>query len=396
MKSSSNSISRRDLIKKGIGLTAAGLFLPSALEVLGFPPAHPDDQAVDFIGAIPASRNRLDWKGLESWLTPHDQVFNVQHYGIPEVDADTYRLEITGLVDKPFELTLEELKSRPAEKEFTTLECAGNGASPGFMDAVYNSEWTGTPLAGLLEEAGVQDSAREIVFFGHDTKEETLRPGTNRELKVKVPFGRSMSIEDVRANGILVAWARNGEPLTVKNGFPVRLIVPGWYGVANVKWLKRIDVRDRRYMGRYMGRDYVTVRGERIGEEIVFVESSVTRMRVKSIIARVTQRKNNDGTFTLRVYGAAWGDGSPMDRVEVQLNDGEWKVAQLDAAPSEQFSWKFFSLELDKIPAGKHKLISRAIDNQGRIQPSADDDSIALKKTYWEANQQWPREFNIG
>lgn len=396
MNPSKKSFSRRDLLKKGVGLTAAGLFFPSALDLLGLPPAHAEERLVPFIGATPAAKNRLDWQGLEEWLTPQDQVFNVQHYGIPEVDGETYKLEISGLVDKPLELSLCELKSRPIAKQITTLECAGNGASAGFMDAVYNSEWTGTPLAGLLEECGIQDSATEIVFFGHDTKEEVLRPGTNRELKVKVPFGRSMSIEDIRANNILVAWERNGEPLEVRNGFPVRLIVPGWYGVANVKWLKRIDVRDRRYMGRYMGRDYVTVRGEKIGEEIVFVESSVSRIRIKSIIGRITQRPNSDGSFTVRAYGAAWGDGTPMEKVEVQLNGGEWHAAKLDEAPNDTFGWKFFSIELGTISPGKHTLISRATDTSGKVQPSSDDDAIALKKTYWEANQQWPREVKIG
>ena len=171
-----------------------------------------------------------------------------------------------------------------------TLECSGNGSSPGFMNAVYNSRWTGTPLAPILKECGIKPGATEVVFFGHDHQAETLRKGTPRELTVEVPFGRSMTIDDANRLNPLLAYERNGEPFAERNGAPLRLIVPGWYGIANVKWLRRIEVRDRRYMGRFMGRDYVTVRGEKQGDEVVFVESSVTRMNLKSVIARVTRR----------------------------------------------------------------------------------------------------------
>ena len=130
-----------------------------------------------------------------------------------------------------------------------TLECSGNGSSKGFMNAVYNSRWTGTSLAPLLKKCRIDPKAKEIVFLGMDRKKETLRPGTNRELTVEVPFGRSMPVEEAMKLPLLLAYERNGEPLEKRNGAPLRLIVPGWYGVANVKWLTRINVRDRRYMG---------------------------------------------------------------------------------------------------------------------------------------------------
>src|SRR5258708_25039715 len=114
-----------------------------------------------------------------------------------------------------------------------------------------------------------------------------------------------------------------------RSGAPLGLIVPGWYGVACVKWLTRIDVRDRRYMGRYMGRDYVTVRGERHGADIVYVETSVARMNLKSVVARVTRKPTQNGAIPLKAYGAAWSDGTDIQEVQVQVDGGAWRTAVL-------------------------------------------------------------------
>jgi DMSO/TMAO reductase YedYZ molybdopterin-dependent catalytic subunit len=193
----------------------------------------------------------------------------------------------------------------------------------------------------------------------------------------------------------LLAYERNGEPLEHRNGAPIRLIVPGWYGVANVKWLTRIECRDRRYMGRYMARDYVTVRGERLGDEIVYVESSVTRIQLKSVVARVTRRATLDNKIPTQAFGIAWDDGTGIAKVEVQVDDGPWQPAVLSEQPRSKYGWTFFSIDLGPLTADKHKIVSRAIDINGRIQPTAEDDEIALKKTYWEAYQQWPRTFEL-
>jgi DMSO/TMAO reductase YedYZ molybdopterin-dependent catalytic subunit len=353
------------------------------------------EQPVPFQGVPRTSPNSLDWETLTEWLTPQDQVFSVQHYGTPDVDPAGYELEITGLVERPRKLALAQIKALPKQDQLMTLECSGNGSNPGFSGAVYNSRWTGTPLLPLLKECGIKSGALEVVFFGVDRQNETLRKGTPRELTVEVPFGRSMAIDDAQRPDLLLAYERNGAPLEKRNGAPLRLIVPGWYGIANVKWLKRIEVRDRRYMGRFMGRDYVTVRGERKNGEVVFVESSVTRMNLKSVIARVTRRATKDGQVPLKAYGAVWGDGTPIRAVEVQVDGGEWRPATLDEKPLEKFCWRFYSIELGAVAPGKHTLVSRAIDANGRIQPSADDDEIALKKTYWEAYAQWPRTIMV-
>ncbi len=385
---------RRDAIKKSAMTTASFLaWLSHASPALAVEAV--EGELVPFIDEPRTPPNRLDWEVLDSWLTPQDQVFSVQHYGVPEFDYDSFRLEIGGMVNAPQQLTVDQLKAMPKSEVITTLECAGNGSNPGFMNAVCNSRWGGTLLAPLLKECGIDPRTTEVVFFGEDKQEEILRPGTKRELKVEVPFGRSMSLADAMRPDLLLAYERNGEPIEHRNGAPIRLIVPGWYGVANVKWLTRIECRDRRYMGRYMGRDYVTVRGERQGEDIVFVETSVTRINLKSVVARVTRRDPIEGKIPSQAFGVAWDDGTGIAKVEVKVDDLPWQVATLATEPRSKYGWTFFSVDLGQLSPGEHTVVSRAIDVNGRIQPSSEDDEIALKKTYWEAYQQWPRKFML-
>jgi DMSO/TMAO reductase YedYZ molybdopterin-dependent catalytic subunit len=171
----------------------------------------------------------------------------------------------------------------------------------------------------------------------------------------------------------------------------VRLVAPGWYGVAWVKWLTRIELHDRAYLGRFMGRDYVTIRGEKSGDKTIWRETSVGRMNLKSIPARVSRMANG----TLRVYGAAWSDGTPIQKVELRIDNGEWAPAQLSRDHTEPHCWRFWSYEWKNAPAGEHTLSSRATDARGRVQPAPDDPWITLKKTYWEANQQAVRKIRI-
>ena len=388
------SASRREWLKASVASFGAGLAVMS-LPGFVFPAQEAGEELVPFENVPRSGPNSLDWETLTEWLTPQDQVFSVQHYGTPEVDPTKFEVEITGMVERPRKLKLAEIRALPRQEQLMTLECSGNGSSPGFSGAVYNSRWGGTPLLPLLQQAGIKPGATEVVFFGTDRQKETLRKGDKRELTIEVPFGRSLAIDDAQRPDLLLAYERNGQPLEKRNGAPLRLIVPGWYGIANVKWLKRIEVRNGRYMGRFMGRDYVTVRGERQGDEVVFVESSVTRMNLKSVIARVTRRAAKDGQVPLKAYGAVWGDGTPIKSVEVQLDGGDWRPARLDEQPQEKYCWRFFSIDLGSVAPGKHTLVSRGIDANGRVQPSAQDDEIALKKTYWEAYQQWPRTISV-
>lgn len=388
----SERLDRRDVLR-GLSASAAAVLLSKNL--FAFPAQRDGEELVPFLDTPRPGPNRLDWETLTEWLTPQDQVFNVQHYNTPTIKPEDYRLELTGLIDKPQTLTLDDIKKMPRQDQLMTLECSGNGASKGFSNAVYNSKWTGTPLKPLLESAGVKAGAVEVAFIGYDHQVEELRKGTPREVKFDVPFGRALSIHDALTLDALLVYERNGQPLEVRNGAPLRLIVPGWYGVANVKWLKRIEVRDRRYMGRYMARDYVTIRGERKGDQIEFIETSVARMNLKSVVARVMKQTAGADAGNFTAYGAVWGDGAPIKAIEVSVDGGEWKAAKIDAEPFDKFSWRFFSCPLGKLAAGKHKVVSRAISESGKIQPTAEDDEITLKKTYWEAYQQWPREIEV-
>ena len=354
-----------------------------------------EGELVPFLDEPRTAPNRLDWEALDTWLTPQDQVFSVQHYDIPKFDYQNFRLDIGGMVAHPKQLSIDDIKAMPKTEVEMTLECSGNGSNAGFMNAVYNSRWGGTPLAALLKECGIDPATTEVVFFGEDKKEEILRPGTKRELKVEVPFGRSMSLSESLRPDLLLAYERNGKPIEHRNGAPVRLIVPGWYGIANVKWLTRIECRDRRYMGRYMARDYVTVRGERSGNDVVYLESSVTRMNLKSVVARVTRMPAVDGNVPIKAFGAAWDDGTGISKVEVKIDEGTWRTAKLDGESRSKFGWTFFSIDLGRLSPGKHAIVSRATNVNGRVQPTVEDDEIALKKTYWEAYEQWPRSFSL-
>jgi DMSO/TMAO reductase YedYZ molybdopterin-dependent catalytic subunit len=180
----------------------------------------------------------------------------------------------------------------------------------------------------------------------------------------------------------------NGEPLPAPNGFPLRLIAPGWFGIANVKWLERIEVWDTRLMNRFMARDYVTLRNEGTQENPNWTESSVGRTLLKSAPGRVVQSGDS-----YRIDGAAWG-GS-IAAIEVKIDDGEWLPATLDMDQQSEYAWMFWSLDWLDASTGEHSITVRAIDTDGNVQPSADDPIIANKITYWESNGQLTRLVNI-
>ena len=229
----------------------------------------------------------------------------------------------------------------------------------------------------ILKEAGIQENGIEVIFFGHDVGEEE-----RRDVKMRQNFARSMSVEDALEDTNLLCYEMNGEPLPQANGAPLRLIAPGWYGIACVKWLKRIEVRDTRYMGRFMGRDYVTMREEKRPDgESVWMETSVGRTKLKSLAAKVTRIGDK-----YRIYGAAWG--APIQRVEVSIDGGAWQKATIDPKEDAEFAWKIWHLDWNNPPKGEHTVVSRAIDTMGNIQPAGDSDYITGKHTYWESNGQ--------
>jgi DMSO/TMAO reductase YedYZ molybdopterin-dependent catalytic subunit len=386
-----HKLSRRDLLMQG-STALAGLALlhsprlahafPSRLgeEVIPWmdkPPPHPRPHAVS---------NLPKWEELDAWITPNAKFFRIAHYQGPlgpAIDAGQWQLEITGLVQRPLTLTLSQLKARPRQEVTFTLECSGNHGFPFFISGIGTAPWAGTPLAPLLQEAGVLEQGIEVVFFGSDEGEEEVRG-----IKMKQNFARSMSLADAMNPNNLLCYEMNGESLPQPHGFPLRLIAPGWYGVANVKWLKRIEVRDTRYMGRFMGRDYVTIREEQRPGETVWMETSVGRARLKSVPAKVTRK---DGQY--RIVGAAWG--APIARVDVQINGGPWMIAQIDRSEEAEFAWKIWHLEWSSPSSGEYRITSRAVDTQGNVQPAPDDPRIAKKHTYWESNGQVTRRIHI-
>jgi DMSO/TMAO reductase YedYZ molybdopterin-dependent catalytic subunit len=328
-------------------------------------------------------KNQLDWEALDSWITPPDQFFSVAHYGYPELELDEWQLEITGLVEHPMTLTMDDLQTWPRQELDFTIECSGNHGFNWNWGLAGNARWAGVALAPLLQEAGVRDDAVEVAFYGADVGQETVREQT-----ITQHFARSMSIEDATSPYNLLCYEMNGAPLPTRHGFPLRLIAPGWYGVANVKWLERIEVRSRRLMNRFMARDYVTLRQEEVNGEEVWSESSVGRSRLKSAPARVV--RNGEA---YRIEGVTWGQ--PISRVQVRIDNGRWQTARLDTTQVRRFAWRFWTLDWPDPEPGEHTITSRAIDQEGNIQPAQDDPLIANKITYWESNGQITRRVEI-
>ncbi len=389
--SEEQTISRRDVLIKGSTTVSGIALLPSSM-LANFLNMEEDEKVIPWSDippdpAIPGM-NLFNWEHLDSWVTPTEKFFQASHYGMPEIDPDTYRLEITGLVKRPRAYTLGELKALPRREIDFTLECSGNRGFPWFLGGVYNARWTGTPLTAILEEAGVLDNGIEVVFFGSDEGEEEVKPFLVEPVAMKQNFARSMSLEDAMNPNALLSYAVNGQPLPRPNGFPLRLIAPGWYGVANVKWLKRIEVRATRFMGRFMAKDYVTIREEVRNGESVWVQTSVGRGRLNSAPAKVTHAGDR-----YRIYGAAWG--APIRQVEVKIDDSGWVPAQVFEGQDSEFAWKFWRLEWENPARGLHAISSRAIDTADNIQPAADDPSLTRKRTYWESNGQLTRKVHI-
>jgi len=391
-------ISRRDALIRTGGTLAAIAFFQSPLFAWG----RPGEKTIAFVDQPTepppplAGLNQLDWQGLDpdSWITPNEKFFRVGHYGVPEVDAAKWKLEISGRVTRPQSLNLAAIKALPKKEVLFTLECSGNSGFPFLPGAIGNARWTGTPLAAVLQKAGRRPDGAEVVFYGADQGEEPLQyigglGDKMGEFKAKSPFARSMSWSEATDPSNLLCYEMNGQPLPAANGFPLRLIAPRWFGIANVKWLTRIEVTDARFEGPFQAQRYLTVREEpRPDGSTVWTRTAVGRSLLKSIPAKVTVQ---DGKY--RIYGAAWG--APVARVEVRVDDGPWKTAVIDRGAEHEFAWKFWHLDWANPAAGEHKITSRAVDKSGAVQPAKDDPHVAKRHTYWEANEQITRTIKI-
>jgi DMSO/TMAO reductase YedYZ molybdopterin-dependent catalytic subunit len=381
-----NELTRRQILRAG----ATGLSI-LALPEWAFPALAQGEEVVPFTDipegfttARGPDRRLLDIRKIDGPFTPIDQFFTTQHYGHPSVDATTYRLKVSGLVEHPKELALEEIRSMGKTVLDAGFECSGNG--PPMQGLVSNGRWTGLPLRDLLKEVGVREKAREVVFFGADkgTEEVEFR---GRKYPVEQQYGRSIPVDKAMSPEPFLAHALNGEPLTVHQGFPLRLIIPGWYGAPNVKWLSNIHLQEDPFIGKYQALWYRTLKGEMIGGELKWTETAITHMRVKSAIARVT-RTGND----CKILGFALTDGTPLRSVEVKIDDGPWEPAVIESG-SSKYSWKLFTHEWKGASPGTHTLVSRATDANGEVQPTAEE--LVNKKTFLENNGQAPRTVAI-
>jgi DMSO/TMAO reductase YedYZ molybdopterin-dependent catalytic subunit len=294
-------------------------------------------------------------------------------------------LKISGLIDRPKSLSLEDLRKLGNTELIAGFECSGNRRP--LQGLSGNGRWTGVSLKTVLDSTGVKASAREFVFYGADHGPEDVEFRTQK-YSVEYQFGRSLPREKAMSADPFLAYALNGEPLTKHQGAPLRLIVPGWYGVANVKWLSQIHAQEDQYLGKYQARWYRTVRGEMIDGEMRWNETAVTHMQLKSFIARLTR----DGS-RYNVLGVVLNDGTPLKTVEVKVDDGPWQPATMDKSTTAKYSWKLFNYTWNGATPGEHTLVSRVTDVNGVVQPTEKD--LENKKSFLEDNSQQPRKVMI-
>lgn len=327
-------------------------------------------------------------EGLRHDLTPIGMHYVLVHFDIPDLEADGYALSVDGRVREPRSLTLGELRALPALTQPVMMECAGSGrarltprpvSAPWHDEAIGCAEWTGTPLRGILESAGLLDDAVELVFTGHD---RGIDQGVEHD------YQRSLTVEEALRDDVMLAYAMNGRPLPSAHGFPVRLIVPGWYGMASVKWLRSITAVAEPFEGvqqtvLYNFRRSADEPGER-----------VTRQRPRSVMAppgipeflsRI--RHLRPGRTTVR--GRAWSGHGAIHRVEFSADGGAtWTEARVEAAASPH-GWTAWSCDWDAGP-GEHELCVRATDAAGNSQPPQPDDGWNMSGYAVNAVQRVP------
>jgi DMSO/TMAO reductase YedYZ molybdopterin-dependent catalytic subunit len=309
-------------------------------------------------------------ESMRSWVTPNRLFFVRNHFDVPSLDATDWRLKVEGSVQRPASWTYEELTALPERTVFATVECAGNGRS--FLQpqvhgvqwgagAIGHAEWTGVPLRLVLEKAGTLPQAVEVLFEGWDR-------GTEADHPEPMYFARSLPLAKALQPDTLLAFRMNGEPLEPNHGFPVRLFVPGWYGVASVKWLRRIEVLDRTFHGYFQSKKYVVQRRSAHGDETAIVRDMV----VKSEIIRPAQGAVL-GAGTNRIFGIAWAGEQAVARVDVSTDGGSsWNLAEL-VGPRAAYSWTMWEYLWEVMEPGSYSLLARTTAEGGQVQPSEHD-----------------------
>jgi DMSO/TMAO reductase YedYZ molybdopterin-dependent catalytic subunit len=309
---------------------------------------------------------------LSDFLTQNDRFYVRNHFAVPEIDADNWRVKVEGAVERAFDLRVDELRKMPSRKVTALLECSGNGRirlKPPQLGirwdkgGVGNAEWTGVPLTEVLKRAGIKSGAIEVILEGADRgtldAPLTKSPG-------EISFARSLPIVKAKNSEVLLAYQMNGRDLTVAHGYPLRVIVPGWYGMASVKWLTRIIVSDEPFQGYFQTLSY-TIWRRRAG---IAELTPVAELQVKSQIARPTRDEVIAANSQYRIFGAAWTGEGQVTKVEVSTDGGkQWSEARLPEKPV-RYAWRFWEHQWST-PAkgGRHVVMARATDDRGNVQP---------------------------
>jgi sulfite dehydrogenase (cytochrome) subunit A len=325
------------------------------------------DEGVTLEEVALATRNHgMPLEAMRYDVTPPGLHYVLIHYDIPFLEA-AFTLEIDGLVERPLSITPQELPTYPSMTLRVTFECAGNGragllprpvSQPWLVEAVGTADWTGVPLASLLDRAGVRDGAHSVVFTGADH-------GVERG--VEQDYQRGLTMAEVRETQALVAFAMNGAPLPPQHGFPLRLVVPGWYGMTQVKWLRRITVIDRPFEG------FQNAVAYRLKQDMDETGTPVTRMEPRALLVPpgfpdFMTRSRVVRAGRVGLTGRAWSGWGPVERVEVSTDGGETWVDAVLEPPQGEHAWRAFSADWDATP-GSHVLTVRASDTSGRRQP---------------------------
>ena len=330
-------------------------------------PSDPTDGPLTYEELQLATRNRgMPLEALRYDVTPTGLHYLLIHFDIPYVDASTWRLKVGGAVERPVELSLDEIRALPTQMTTVTLECAGNGrarlsprpvSQPWLHEAIGTAEWTGTSLWPLLDRAGLRPDAVEFVFTGAD---RGIQGDQEQD------YARSLTVDEVRRPEVMLAYEMNGRPLEPQHGFPLRLIVPGWYGMTSVKWLRSIDAVTEPFEGYQQTPAYhYAPSAEDLGEP-------VQRIRPRALMVPVGipdffSRHRVVEQGRTRLIGRAWSGGGSVDRVEVGV-DGAWADAELGPQLGP-FAWRAWSFDWDAQP-GEHVLSCRATDSTGTVQPT--------------------------
>jgi DMSO/TMAO reductase YedYZ molybdopterin-dependent catalytic subunit len=365
---SENGFLDRRLFLRSAALAAAAWGgLPAFLQAEDAPaliPRETDPQNLEF-----------PFASLDSFLTPNKLFYVRNHFAAPKLDVETWRLQVKGAVKKPLELTHAEILNLPARTIPVTLECVGNGRA--FLDpkakgvqwqlgAVSTAEWAGVTLASILERAGLQSGALDVVLEGADSGEVKNEPKPpDRQLH----FARGLPLRKALEPEVLLAYRMNGEALSVSHGFPLRAIVAGWYGMASVKWLQRIVVTDRPFHGYDHTADY-SIWERRDGLPNLI---SLSAMEVKASIARPVAGEVLPAGKAYPIHGAAWAGESDITKVEVSTDGGTTWTAARFVDEVTPFCWRRWDYAWEKPHAGNHQLLARATDRRGRSQPTQRD-----------------------